>query len=91
MGSNGDRPTHLHILELNDRRCCLTFFWRPAGTLEEKSMCFNHSLIRMALVVTVLFCTSDPASAQVSLDAMLAPVLTRYELPALAAAVVKDG
>ena len=54
-------------------------------------MCFNHSLIRMALVVTVLFCTSDPASAQISLDSMLAPVLIRYELPALAAAVVKDG
>jgi CubicO group peptidase (beta-lactamase class C family) len=76
---------------LNGSRYHLTFFCRPAVTLEEKSMCFNHSLIRMALVVTVLFCTSEPASAQVSLNAMLAPVLTRYELPALAAAVVKDG
>ena len=54
-------------------------------------MSFNHSLIRTALVVSVLFCAFDPASAQVSLDAILAPVLTRYELPALAAAVVKDG
>jgi CubicO group peptidase (beta-lactamase class C family) len=54
-------------------------------------MCCNHSLICVALVVAVLFCASDPASAQVSLDAMLTPVLTRYELPAIAAAVVKDG
>jgi len=54
-------------------------------------MCFTHSLIRMALVVAVLFCACNPASAQVSLDAMLTPALTRYELPAIAAAVVKDG
>jgi hypothetical protein len=31
------------------------------------------------------------AGAQTSLKAMLAPFLARYQLPALAAAVVKDG
>src|SRR5262249_25389386 len=39
----------------------------------------------------VLFGAANPASAQRSLDAMLRPYLARYELPALAAAVVVDG
>ena len=39
----------------------------------------------------VLFGAANPASAQRSLDAMLGPYLARYELPALAAAVVVDG
>jgi CubicO group peptidase (beta-lactamase class C family) len=51
----------------------------------------NHSRVWMVLVATVLCCTAGSAAAQVSLDALLAPWLARYELPALAAAVVKDG
>jgi len=35
--------------------------------------------------------TAGSAGAQASLNAMLAPFLARYELPALAAAIVKDG
>jgi CubicO group peptidase (beta-lactamase class C family) len=51
----------------------------------------NCSLVRTALVATVLCCAAASASAQASLDAMLTPFLARYELPALAAAVVKEG
>ena len=51
----------------------------------------NHWRVWMALVATVLCCTAGSAGAQASLNALLAPFLTRYELPALAAAVVKDG
>ena len=55
-------------------------------------MHFNHSLVRTALLVACLFfCVLEPARAQISLDAQLAPFLTRYGLPALAAAVVKGG
>jgi len=45
----------------------------------------------MALVATVLFCAVGSTSAQTSLDAVLVPFLARYELPAVAAAVVKGG
>ena len=38
-----------------------------------------------------LCCAADGASSQASLDAQLKPYLTKYDLPALAAAVVKDG
>jgi CubicO group peptidase (beta-lactamase class C family) len=48
-------------------------------------------LVRTVLVAMALFCTVSFANAQDSLDAMLKPFLARYELPALAAAVVKDG
>src|SRR6266481_4317421 len=54
-------------------------------------MLCNHSLVRMALVVAVLFCAVGSTSAQTSLDAVLVPFLARYELPAVAAAVVKGG
>ena len=54
-------------------------------------MLCNHSLVRMALVAAVLFCAVGSASAQTSLDALLVPLLARYELPAVAAAVVKGG
>ncbi len=54
-------------------------------------MLCNHSLVRMALVATVLFCAVGSTSAQTSLDAVLVPFLARYELPAVAAAVVKGG
>jgi len=36
-------------------------------------------------------CAVGAASAQASLDVLLAPLLARYKLPALAAAVVKHG
>jgi CubicO group peptidase (beta-lactamase class C family) len=51
----------------------------------------NHWRVWMALVATVLCCTAGSAAAQTSLNTMLAPFLARYELPALAVAVVKDG
>jgi CubicO group peptidase (beta-lactamase class C family) len=54
-------------------------------------MLCNHSLVRMALVATVLFCAVGSTSAQTSLDAVLVSFLARYELPAVAAAVVKGG
>jgi CubicO group peptidase (beta-lactamase class C family) len=54
-------------------------------------MLCNHSLVRMALVATVLFCAVGSTSAQTSLDAVLVPFLARYELPAVAAAIVKGG
>ena len=50
-----------------------------------------NSLVRTAMVATMLSCVAGSASGQTSLDAMLTPFLARYELPALAAAVVKDG
>ena len=54
-------------------------------------MLCNHSLVRVALVATVLFCAVGSTSAQTSLDAVLVPFLARYELPAVAAAIVKGG
>ena len=54
-------------------------------------MLCNHSLVRMALVATVLFCAVGSTSAQTSLDAVLVPFVARYELPAVAAAIVKGG
>ena len=51
----------------------------------------NRSLARMALVASVLSCTSAWAAAPASLEEMLTPHLARHGLPALAAAVVKDG
>lgn len=54
-------------------------------------MDYNRSLVRMALVVTALSFQIGRASPQGSIDDLLTPYLTRYELPALAAAVVRDG
>ena len=51
----------------------------------------HRLLVRMALVATALFYAASLASAQDALDEMLTPYLARYGLPALAAAVVKDG
>src|SRR5262249_38888714 len=65
--------------------------WLALPSTEEPSMPHNRSLVRMALVAAVLCCAASSTSAQTSLDARLAPLLARYELPALAAAVVKDG
>ena len=61
--------------------------WNPKGL----TMTRNRSLARMALVASVLSCTSARAAAPASLDEMLTPHLARHGLPALAAAVVKDG
>jgi CubicO group peptidase (beta-lactamase class C family) len=55
------------------------------------SLPYHRSLVRPVLVATVLCCAVASASAQASLDAMLTPLLARYGLPALAAAVVKEG
>ena len=54
-------------------------------------MSHNHSLMRLALVIIVSVCAVGSAGAQASLDSLLAPLLARYELPALAAAVVRSG
>jgi CubicO group peptidase (beta-lactamase class C family) len=43
------------------------------------------------LIALTIFFVSGTAKAQNSLDSMLRPYLTRYDLPAIAAAVVKDG
>jgi CubicO group peptidase (beta-lactamase class C family) len=42
-------------------------------------------------VVSTVFFIFGVAQAQTSLDSLLRPYLTQYELPAIAAAVVKDG
>ena len=47
--------------------------------------------VRLVLVATMLCCAAGSAGAQTSLNTLLEPLLARYELPALAAAVVKDG
>src|SRR5262245_12335966 len=50
------------------------------------------SRLPSCLVVALLLASSIPAArAQASLDKLLEPYLARYELPALAAAVVVDG
>lgn len=49
-----------------------------------------HGLIAAAAAFAIL-CTFGTAAAQTSLDFILKPYLSRYDLPALAAAVVKDG
>jgi CubicO group peptidase (beta-lactamase class C family) len=54
-------------------------------------MPYNRTVVRVALVVTALACHVGSASARDSLDALLTPYLEKYDLPALAAAVVKDG
>jgi CubicO group peptidase (beta-lactamase class C family) len=59
--------------------------------LEEISMPYNHLLVRVVLVTTVMCCAAGSVGAQTSLNAMLEPFLARYQLPALAAAVVKNG
>ena len=54
-------------------------------------MAGKFPLIRAGLVIVALLGASGYANAQASLDKMLTPYLARYDLPALAAAVVKDG
>ena len=51
----------------------------------------HNSLMRLGLVAMLSFCAVGSAGAQASLDSLLTPFLARYELPALAAAVVRSG
>lgn len=53
----------------------------------------NHArqCVRASLIALTLFITSAPAKAQTSLNSMLTPFLDRYDLPAIAAAVVQGG
>jgi CubicO group peptidase (beta-lactamase class C family) len=51
----------------------------------------HHLPVGMVLAVTMVCGGAGSASAQASLNALLTPFLARYELPALAAAAVKDG
>ncbi len=51
----------------------------------------SHYSMRLVLALTILFGSACAAGAQTSLDDMLTPYLGRYDLPALAAAVVQDG
>ncbi|MCX7020567.1 MAG: serine hydrolase [Candidatus Sumerlaeota bacterium] len=44
-----------------------------------------------AFIGSTIFFISGTAKAQTSLDSILNPYLTRYDLPAIASAVVKDG
>src|SRR4029453_11133559 len=60
-------------------------------TSEEISMPYNRTIVRVALIFAALVCQVGSASAQESLDALLDPYLAKSDLPALAAAVVKDG
>lgn len=50
----------------------------------------RHCLVAALAALAILF-TFGTATAQTSLDSLLKPYLSRYDLPALAAAVVKDG
>jgi len=50
-----------------------------------------RQIVGLAAFVAGALMTSSVAQAQESLDAMLTPYLAQYRLPALAAAVVKDG
>ncbi|MDZ4163863.1 MAG: serine hydrolase domain-containing protein [Smithellaceae bacterium] len=50
----------------------------------------RHCVVAALAVFAFLF-TSGTTAAQTSLDSILKPYLARYDLPALAAAVVKDG
>jgi CubicO group peptidase (beta-lactamase class C family) len=54
-------------------------------------MPYNRTVVRVALIAAALACQVGSASARDSLDALLTPYLDKYDLPALAAAVVKDG
>jgi CubicO group peptidase (beta-lactamase class C family) len=54
-------------------------------------MLSNGSSFRNVLTVMTLACVAGAVHAQTSLTQELEPYLSKYELPALAAAVVKDG
>ena len=50
-----------------------------------------HYFMQIILALAIFFGSVCAASAQTSLDDILTPYLARYDLPALAAAVVQDG
>jgi CubicO group peptidase (beta-lactamase class C family) len=56
-----------------------------------KHMCFAHWLMLTALVAMAIVGVAGSAGAQASLDPLLTSFLARYELPAIAAAVVRGG
>jgi len=65
---------------------------RPYIQVGRKSvMAQNMFSFLIMLMSVVFFFITGSANAQTSLNRELTPFLTRYELPALAAAVVKDG
>jgi CubicO group peptidase (beta-lactamase class C family) len=51
----------------------------------------SNALLRPALIALALCSTAEGAMAQTSLDKELKSYLAKFELPALATAVVKDG
>ena len=51
----------------------------------------RHYSMHIILALAVFFGSVGAAGAQISLDDILTPYLGRYDLPALAAAVVQDG
>ncbi len=51
----------------------------------------THRCLLATLIATTIFFLACPLKAQTSLDSLLNPYLTRFDLPAIAAAVVKDG
>jgi CubicO group peptidase (beta-lactamase class C family) len=51
----------------------------------------NSHTVRAMIVILSVGCVAGEVNAQATLDAELKPFLGKYELPALAAAVVKDG
>ena len=52
---------------------------------------FLHFICTALIVLSAVTFASGPAIAQTSLDSLLNPYLSRYGLPAIAAAVVKNG
>ena len=54
-------------------------------------MKFSSRWFHAALVVVAVLFIPAASSAQGSLDSVLTPYLSKYELPVLAAAVVQDG
>jgi CubicO group peptidase (beta-lactamase class C family) len=57
----------------------------------DRAMSGNRSVVHTALLITALLGVVGSAWARDSLDSLLTPYLDRYGLPAVAAAVVKEG
>jgi CubicO group peptidase (beta-lactamase class C family) len=64
---------------------------RPGKELGATLMKNAFRCLVASLVVLTLFFLPSAVKAQTSLDSMLKPYLARYDLPAIAAAVVRDG
>jgi len=74
-------------MTLQNRLCVSAIHQRK----KETAMLFSRPLLRNTLIVLALACVAGAANAQTSLNAELNPYLAKHELPALAAAVVKDS